>query len=118
MTTQQIDTIDARALKQALDNGDELLLLDARLPDAYEAGHLPGAVLATSDTILDEASRLIADRSATVVTYCGSLSCRRSARSAERLAGLGYRVIEFPGGLDEWREASYPVEVGTRQSGG
>ena len=111
MTDKQIETMDARALKTALDDGRELRLLDARLPEQFEEGHLPGAVLATSDTIIEQAGRLIPDRSTTVVTYCGRLSCRRSSRAAERLAGLGYHAIEFPGGLEEWRENGYPVET-------
>jgi rhodanese-related sulfurtransferase len=110
--TQRIETIDAQELKAALDAGSDWVLLDARPAGGFQEAHLPGAVLATSDTIIDDASRLIPDRSTTVVTYCGRLDCRRSTRSAERLSGLGYRVIEFPGGLEEWREAGYPVEVG------
>ncbi len=113
MTDETRETIDADALKTALDDGRDWLLLDARLPEQYEEGRLPGAILATSDTIIERAEQLIPDRSTTVVTYCGSLSCRRSSRAAERLAGLGYRAIEFPGGLAEWREQGYPVEAGT-----
>jgi rhodanese-related sulfurtransferase len=111
VTDQQIETMDAHALKTALDAGRELRLLDARLAEDFEEGHLPGAILATSDTIIEEASRLIPDRFTTVVTYCGRLSCRRSSRAAERLSGLGYDVIEFPGGLAEWGENGYPVET-------
>ena len=110
MTTQQIETIDAAALKNALERGTELLLLDVRLAEGFEQAHLPGAVLATSDTIIDEAPRLIPDPARTVVTYCGSFSCRRSSRAAQRLSDLGYHVIEFPGGREEWLEAGDPVE--------
>lgn len=117
MADQQIETIDARGLKQTLDGGSDWILLDARPAGGFEEGHLPGAVLATSDTIIADAGRLIPDPSTTVVTYCGRLSCRRSTRAAERLTGLGYRVIEFPGGLEEWREAGYPVEAGPQPAG-
>jgi rhodanese-related sulfurtransferase len=104
-------TIDAAALRARLDGGERPLLLDARRPEEYARGRLPGAVSLISDHVLDCAPDVFPDREAEIVTYSRQLSCRRSTRAAERLESLGYAdVVEFPGGIEEWMAAGYELE--------
>ena len=106
-----METIDARALHERLERGDAIVLLDARRTEEYEREHLPGALGAMSDHIIEWAPSLVPDRDAEVVTYCRGVDCRRRLRAAERLEGLGYtNVTQFAGGVEEWVAAGYPLE--------
>jgi lactoylglutathione lyase len=103
--------IDAEALKHRLEAVAAPTLVDTRLPSEFAAGHLPGALLGTSDTIVERAPALVRDRHAEIVVYTGDAGCRRAARSAQRLRSLGYTsVIEYPGGLADWIQHGYPTK--------
>lgn len=77
------------------------VILDARTPEEYASGHVPGAVLLPYDEITAKsAAALIAHKSQPVLVYCRS--GRRSKLGAETLSQLGYtRVLEF-GGILDW----------------
>jgi rhodanese-related sulfurtransferase len=108
----EVDTITSAELKDRLDAGEALTLVDTRLPAAHAAGHLPNALLGTSDFILERAPTLLPDRAACIVTYSGDLACRRSTRAAERLESLGYsNVLEYAAGYEDWVAQGHPVEV-------
>lgn len=107
-----METITAQQLQARMEGGDPLVLIDARPGPSFAVGHIPGAVSGVSDDILERAAELAPDRQATVVTYCGSLSCRRSLRAAERLEQLGYAdVVEYEGGLADWQANGLPLEA-------
>jgi rhodanese-related sulfurtransferase len=107
-----METTDAAGLRARLDSEQPPVLLDVRRPAQYDEGRIPGAISLISDDVLERAVAVVPDRTAVIVTYCGRLDCRRSSRAAARLESLGYtRVVEFPGGLEEWRAAGYDVEA-------
>lgn len=56
---------------------------------------------------------LLPDRSAPVVTYCASPTCRNSAQLARRLEGMGYTdVRDYAAGKSDWVEAGLATERG------
>ena len=57
----RMETIDARALHERLERGDAIVLLDARRTEEYEREHLPGALGAMSDHIIEWAPSLVPD---------------------------------------------------------
>ncbi|MES9994664.1 rhodanese-like domain-containing protein [Desulfovibrio aminophilus] len=102
---------------QALSGGtSRRVILDARPGYEFEEGHIPGAVNLEFD-LGDERGLAPAkrgaleellgpDRSVTVVVYCRSLQCVRSAIAARWAARLGYAdVRRYVGG---WRDYSAP----------
>lgn len=76
------------------------VIVDVRREDEYAAGHIPGAVLLTMETISAEsAAAVLPDKNQLVLLYCRS--GRRSKIAAKSLVDLGYtNVIEFGGILD------------------
>jgi len=76
-------TITATQLKELLDRGDDVYLVDVREPNEFEIVSIPGAVLVPKGEILSGAAleRLPQDRP--VIAYCKS-----GVRSAEALAAL------------------------------
>lgn len=81
-------------------NNPDAIIVDVRHDDEYKAGHIPGAVLLTMETITAKtAAKVLPDKSQMILIYCRS--GRRSKISAQTLLELGYtNLIEFGGILD------------------
>lgn len=78
----------------------DFVLLDVRRPDEFEAGHIPGAVQLTNETMTEENTlAVLPDKNQTVYVYCRS--GRRSKLASQKLINYGYKnVIEIGGILD------------------
>ena len=100
-TYQQITQEEA---KKMMDTQD-VIILDVREQDEFDAGHIPGAVLLPVGTISgDTAAAVIPDLDAVVFVYCRSGN--RSKTASNALTELGYtNIFEF-GGINTW-----PYEV-------
>jgi thiosulfate/3-mercaptopyruvate sulfurtransferase len=106
------DTIDAKELARRL---DELVLLDARVPERYRgdvepidpvAGHIPGALNAPwSEPIAPQQVP-----GGEVVAYCGSgvTACVL----IHRLALAGREAKLYPGSWSEWSGLGLPAKLG------
>jgi rhodanese-related sulfurtransferase len=106
-----IRTITRVELRALLDRGEAVTLVEALPAGYYEDAHLPGAINIDHGDVDRLAAELLPDRSAPIVTYCASLSCRNSAIAAEKLVALGYTdVREYAEGKQDWLEAGLPVE--------
>lgn len=101
--------IDSWDLKVALENGERVIILDARSPQAYAAEHIPGAI-SLPHRSMDEAAAAALDRTALVVTYCDGIGCNASTKGALNMTRLGFRVKELMGGLDWWKRDGHPTE--------
>ena len=101
--------IDPFDLKEALERGDKIHLVDTRSPEAYEQSHIPGAVNIPHRT-MSPATTAHLDREALIVTYCYGIRCNGSTKGALNMVRLGFRVKELIGGLDCWRQDGYPIE--------
>jgi len=93
------------------------LLVDARSPELFAAGHIEGAVslpLADIDDVLpDFIARTEKDR--VVVAYCSGFGCPDSFDLGMRLIEEGFSDVRvFEGGYPEWRDAGLVV-VGENQ---
>jgi rhodanese-related sulfurtransferase len=86
-----------------------LVVVDARFPEAYAREHLPGAINLPARG-LDATTTADLSREALYVVYCWDASCRASTKVAHRLEALGFTVKELHGGLATWRKQGYPTE--------
>lgn len=100
-TYQQITQVEAKNMMDT----QEVIVLDVREQDEFDAGHIPGAVLLPVGTITkDTAAAVIPELDTAVLVYCRSGN--RSKTASKTLADLGYtNVYEF-GGINTW-----PYEV-------
>lgn len=90
-----------------------VLFLDARPPNVFKRGRIPGSVnfpdLEFKDRIQAFRDTVPLDRP--LVTYCDGIECRASEELAKSLSGAGYKYIHlFFGGWVEWREAGEVIE--------
>ncbi len=83
----------------------ELLLIDARRPEDYAAGHIPGARNIFAYDFAAHIPELIAlPRTKPILIYCDGGQCELSHYLAEQLRNLGFqRLYIYEGGWEEWR---------------
>jgi glyoxylase-like metal-dependent hydrolase (beta-lactamase superfamily II)/rhodanese-related sulfurtransferase len=92
--------------------GCELLVLDVRERDAYEAGHIPGAKHLPRGQLELQVNQDLPDPTLRIVVCCelGRVSTLATATLRE----MGYqRAAALDGGMQAWREAGHPVTAGT-----
>ncbi|MEA5047182.1 MAG: rhodanese-like domain-containing protein [Eubacteriales bacterium] len=98
--TAQYRKITAEEAKARMDSGDEILVLDVRTQEEYDAGHIAGAVLLPNETIVDTKPDSLPDLNAEILIYCRSGN--RSAQAAKKLAAMGYTNVYDFGGILDW----------------
>jgi rhodanese-related sulfurtransferase len=99
-------------LKAAIDSG-AVTVIDALGGMYYEQQHLPGAVPLVEADVAAQASRLLPNKEAAIVTYCSNESCANSQAVANLLTAAGYtHVRKYREGIQDWIEAGLPVESG------
>ena len=75
------------------------IILDARSPDEFAEGHIPGAINVPNEEIGTAEIAELPDKSQLILVYCRS--GRRSKEASEKLVKLGYtNIVEFGGILD------------------
>jgi glyoxylase-like metal-dependent hydrolase (beta-lactamase superfamily II)/rhodanese-related sulfurtransferase len=89
--------------------GGELVVLDIREREAFDAGHVPGARHVPRGQLELRIDQALPDPTVRVVTCCefGKIS----TLAADTLRTMGYvRAVALDGGMKAWREAGYPLE--------
>lgn len=94
-----------------LAGSESLLVLDVREREAFEAGHVPGAISLPRGQLELRVNHELLDPTARIITCCEF--GRISTLAAATLRSMGFqRVAALDGGMKAWLEAGYPVERG------
>jgi adenylyltransferase/sulfurtransferase len=98
---QGIPEIPAAAVREALDRGEDLLLLDVRQPEEFAVARIAGARLVPLGELEERLGELAEWRERRVVVTCHH--GMRAARGAEILRQHGFRSVEnLAGGIEAW----------------
>ena len=98
-------------LKQRLESGEDILLLDVRTAEDYvgEQGHIEGSTPVPLEELSQRLDELSAHLDKTVVTICRT--DRKSAKAAHILAQKGFADVHVAKmGMTDWNRNGYPVE--------
>jgi glyoxylase-like metal-dependent hydrolase (beta-lactamase superfamily II) len=99
-------------VRERLERGArDLVLLDVRERDAFEAARLPGACNIPRGQLELRVDQELPDPTVRVLAYCqyGKIS----TLAAATLRTMGYtRAVALDGGMEAWMKAGYPVERG------
>lgn len=91
------------------------VLVDARAPELFAEGHLPGArslPLGEAESLLDALRREVPAETVLIV-YCSGYGCPDSFDLGVKLLAAGWRDVRvYEGGFPEWRDAGLPVAKG------
>jgi adenylyltransferase/sulfurtransferase len=94
-----IPEITVGDLKQKLDRGEDLFLLDVREPEEHELVRLPDSTLIPLGELSRRTSELDAARE--IVVYCRT--GKRSAQAIEFLRGVAFhKLVNLEGGINAW----------------
>jgi sulfur-carrier protein adenylyltransferase/sulfurtransferase len=100
-----VPEITPKELKQRLDRGDDLFILDVREPHEYQICNIGGRLIPLGE-ISRRAHEL--DSSREIVVHCRS--GKRSAEAAEFLRGVGFRkLLNLKGGILAWSDDVDPT---------
>lgn len=95
----ELREIFPRQLKERMERGDTLLILDVREPEEIALAAFPDATHIPMGEVPGRLSELDPQRETVVVCHHGI----RSAQVAGYLASLGFaRVLNLTGGIDAW----------------
>jgi sulfur-carrier protein adenylyltransferase/sulfurtransferase len=99
--------ITAPELKQRLDRGDALKIVDVREPNEYQINRIPGSVLIPLGDVPQRYKEL--DPSDEIVVHCKMGG--RSAKAADFLRSVGFkRVLNLKGGVLDWIDKVDPSQ--------
>lgn len=94
-----------KEVKADIDAGLDVQLIDVRLPQEYEEGHIPGAILLPLPNIDKSIVRILPNKNAVLYVYCRS--GQRSSKACRLFKELGYTQVYNIGGIQHWE---YPIE--------
>jgi rhodanese-related sulfurtransferase/DNA-binding MarR family transcriptional regulator len=111
----EVDGVEPLDLDQLLERSDrgDVILVDVRPAEEFAAGHIAGA-LSVPLAELSALSGRVAEMptGATVVAYCRGPYCVLSAEAVRQLRAAGVPAHRLTAGVDDWRRAGQPVDVG------
>ena len=95
-----MEEITATELKQRLDRGDDLQIIDVREPNEYEVARIPDAKLIPLGQVVGRKDEI--DEGRETVVHCkGGV---RSAKAIEALTRAGFKgkLVNLKGGITAW----------------
>ena len=93
--------------KRKLREQPDVMILDVREQDEWNAGHIPGAVFMPMGEVPNRLSEIPTDK--TVIVQCRSGN--RSSQVTDFLVKQGFtNVHNMSGGINAWQSAGLPVE--------
>ena len=95
-----MEEITATELKQRLDRGEDLQVIDVREPNEYETARIPGSKLIPLKEVVSRMGEIDGGRETVVHCKLGG----RSAKAIEALTRAGHRgrLLNLKGGITAW----------------
>ena len=101
-------TVGPIELDGMIRTGENIRIIDVRMIDDYEEGHIPCAInLPKGKWVTFEGL----DHNKVNVIYCYSEACHLAAAGAKFFADHGYSVMELEGGFETWEDCHLPIET-------
>ncbi len=101
--------MDPSDLFEALEKGEDIIVVDSRQFFGYEKEHIPTAISLPHREMTKDSTKHL-DKTKTYICYCDGIGCNASTRGALNLAKLGFKVKELMGGIEWWKFDGYATE--------
>jgi rhodanese-related sulfurtransferase len=102
----ELEVVDRVKLIQLAESG-EIIVLDVRPEDEFQAAHLPHAVSIPLASLMDRINEL--PRNQQIVAYCRGPYCVLASQAVRILQGKGYNATRLGDGVAEWKAAGGQV---------
>lgn len=97
-------------------DAQEAVFVDARSPELYVEGHIPGAINVPWQQVndyLDNFFKKVTDTKTIIITYCDGETCSLSEDLALMLRDMGYENVKvLINGWTLWTRNGYPINTG------
>ncbi len=104
----KIREVTPAEVKKMIDEKEKIIILDVRDREEFETGYIPGAINISRGMLEFRAEKVIPDKNAKVIVYCGV--DLRGPLATKTLNELGYaNAVNIIGGLNAWKAAGYPI---------
>ena len=110
---QVLEQMDRKTLLAKAKRGD-VVLIDVRPTDEYEAGHLPFAVSVPPSEVSKHLKKL--SKKKEVVAYCRGPYCFFAKEAVETLRKHGFKASALKDSVHDWSEHGLPVERTAKQA--
>ncbi|MGB9179360.1 MAG: rhodanese-like domain-containing protein [Pyrinomonadaceae bacterium] len=100
MMNQQMPEITATELKERLDKGEDIQIIDVREPDEYAFARIPDSIHIPLGQVINRMSEIDPARDTVVHCKMGGRSAR--AIQALRSAGFTGQLTNLKGGITAW----------------
>jgi len=116
MDNYSMPRITCEALKESIDTGEKIVIIDTRAPSGYRVEHIPGAINIFLNPSGDPFERqltfmaLPADKP--LVVYCDCSDESDSLKMAYEIRNQRYEIEDIRVlvlGINRWKELGYPV---------
>jgi rhodanese-related sulfurtransferase len=91
--------INAKQAKEFMESED-VIILDVRTLEEYNAGHIENAVLLPVTDISNKGEEILSNKDSKILVYCRSGN--RSATASKQLIKMGYTNVYDFGGILSW----------------
>lgn len=102
--------VDAEAFIELVDEIDDLIIIDSRIPGDRKQGYIEGSLsLPDVETSCESLAKVIPKKDSPSLFYCNGVKCGRSAEAIKVALSCGYsNIYWFRGGFEEWLQKGYP----------
>jgi rhodanese-related sulfurtransferase len=104
--TEEIEQVGRKTLLARAKRG-EVVVIDVRPPDEYEAGHLPFALSVPLNELESKLKRL--PKNKRIVAHCRGPYCLMAVEAVKLLNRKGFDAQRLDLGVNEWSSAGFPV---------
>jgi hydroxyacylglutathione hydrolase len=109
LPTESLSLLSVHQLKEKIDRGDDLLVLDTREQDEWESGHIEGALHIYVGHLEERLAEVPGDKPVAVICTVG----HRAGLGASILLRAGYKdVYNVLGSVRAWVAAGFPTVTG------
>lgn len=107
---ERLSAVDRKTLLRRAEK-NEVVVLDVRPLEEYEAGHLPYA----RSMPVHEIERRLAElpKNKEIVAYCRGAFCLMSDEAVKLLAARGYQISKLAEGITDWQAAGLSIRTGS-----
>lgn len=99
-------------LKARIDRGEDLVIVDARTPEEYARGCIPGSVSMPGGELVLRLGELVRRPDQTIVVHCGGRTRSYIGAESVRRMGLPNPVVALRNGTMGWQLAGLELERG------
>lgn len=108
-----MERIYAKHVKEVLGSQEDVLIINVLPRDSFEKERIAQSInipYEDPDQFLQEVEKHVPSKNSKIIVHCGSEECDLSEKAAESLDEAGFTyVMDFSGGMKEWKEAGETV---------